>query len=279
MDGLNQEKTRLKIIELREKHGYTQTKLANLMGVSRTYYNGIENGTTKITEPYLKTLAEFYKVDIADIAVFSETFNEGLYQGLRIRRKLNFEGYDSMSMKLYVLGKKLETGRTCEPTLYPALKAMGYELEVVDIRDCDTATIPNDMLSMVNDNKIFILKKGIKKVGYWSPTNYFEFEKFITASIKGYINEISTESIKANARKTKDIYFTRDGKMRIRSLPPFMKAHSKMNSIKIETGEELHSIKRQVKEMQDTLSEYSKQLEEEEKNQKKENGDNNNENG
>ena len=48
-DNINQEATRQNIIALRTKHGYTQAYVAELMGGSRTTYNGIENGKVKIT--------------------------------------------------------------------------------------------------------------------------------------------------------------------------------------------------------------------------------------
>ena len=43
-DNINQERTRQNIIDLRKKHGFTQAKVADLIGGSRTTYNGIENG-------------------------------------------------------------------------------------------------------------------------------------------------------------------------------------------------------------------------------------------
>lgn len=263
MEKINQEETRNKIRKLRQEKGYSQTQLAKLMGVSRTYYNGIENGNTKITELYIKTLAEFYGVDVSDIAVFVQTFDEGFYRGLKVRNKLADSDFDSMSMKIYQLGKEIETGRKYTSTLYPALKAMGYTLEVVDIRDCDENTIPKDMLDAIQDNKIFILKKGNKKVGYWSPTNYYDFERFISASIKGYISDIAEESEKASKKQKQDIAFTADGRKFIRhNTTTFKKATWDDDHFVIKTGEELHSVRRQVKEMQQVLSEYSKQLDE-----------------
>ena len=49
-DNINQEQTRQNIVKLWKDHGYTQAKVAKLMGGSRTIYNGIENGKVKITE-------------------------------------------------------------------------------------------------------------------------------------------------------------------------------------------------------------------------------------
>ena len=43
-NNINQEQTRQNIVKLRKEHGYTQAKVAELMGGSRTIYNGIENG-------------------------------------------------------------------------------------------------------------------------------------------------------------------------------------------------------------------------------------------
>lgn len=260
MEKINQEQTRNKIKNLRLEKGYSQTKLAKLMGVSRTYYNGIENGTNKVTELYLKTLADFYGVDICDIAVFTQTFDEGFYRGLKVKQKLQEKDFDSMSMKIYQLGKEIETGKKYTSTLYPALKAMGYKLEVVDIRDCNEKTIPKDMLDSVQDNKIFVLKKGNKKIGYWSPTNYYEFERFITSAIKGYINDIADESEKAMKNQEEIIAFSNDGRFVYRKKLPFKKAKAKDNSFVLKSGEEMHSIRRQVREMQTVLQEYSEQL-------------------
>ncbi|MGN0621711.1 MAG: hypothetical protein ACI4I9_07580 [Porcipelethomonas sp.] len=61
-----------------------------------------------------------------------------------------------MSMKIYQLDKEIDTGRKYTSTLYPALKVIGYTLEVFDIRDCDENTIPKDMPDAIQDNKIFI---------------------------------------------------------------------------------------------------------------------------
>ena len=49
-------KTRQNIVKLRKEHGYTQAKVAELMGGSRTIYNGIENGKVKISEYYVHSL-------------------------------------------------------------------------------------------------------------------------------------------------------------------------------------------------------------------------------
>lgn len=108
-DNINQELTRQNIIELRKKHGYTQAKVAELMGGSRIIYNGIENGRVKITEYYVQTLADVYGVSFESIAVFASGYDEGFYQGMKARTKLNESQFDTQSMKVYHMGKELLT--------------------------------------------------------------------------------------------------------------------------------------------------------------------------
>ena len=86
-DNINQEQTRQNIIKLRKDHGYTQAKVAELMGGSRTIYNGIENGKVKIPEYYVQTLADVYGVEFESIAVFASGYDEVFYQGMQTRQK------------------------------------------------------------------------------------------------------------------------------------------------------------------------------------------------
>lgn len=260
-DRLNQELTRKRIIELREKHGYSQGQLVKLMGVSRTYYNGIENGKRKITELYVKTLADFYHLNVGDIAVFSQSYDEGFYQGMKVKEKLMSSEFDSMSMKIYQLGKELQTGKKYMSTLYPALKAMGYVIEVVDVQDCDSAKIPPEILETVTDGKLFVLKKGNKTVGYWSPSDFYSYEKYLTASIKGYIRELAESSDKAKENESDTVIaFSGGEKIVFHKKKTFFKVKKPDVSFRVQTPEENYSVKRQLEELKSTLDGYSEML-------------------
>lgn len=197
-DNINQELTRQNIFNLRKKYGYTQAKVAELMGGSRTIYNGIENGKVKITEYYVQTLADVYGVPFESIAVFASGYDEGFYQGMRTRKKLDESQFDNDSMKVYHMGKELLTGKKYTSTLYPAIKALGYAIEVVDIKDLDPAKIPQEVKDNIPDGKVFVITKGIKTVGYVAPSNYYNFEQFLNTAISGYLGEIHDSYLKAD---------------------------------------------------------------------------------
>ena len=197
-DNINQELTRQNIVKLRKEHGYTQAKVAELMGGSRIIYNGIENGKVKITEYYVQTLADAYGVPFDSIAVFASGYDEGFYQGMRTRQKLDESQFDNDSMKVYHMGKELLTGKKYTSTLYPAIKALVYAIEVVDIKDLDSAKIPQEVKDNIPDGKVFVIMKGIKTVGYVAPSNYYNFEQFLNTAINGYLGEIHDSYLKAD---------------------------------------------------------------------------------
>ncbi|MBR1751992.1 MAG: helix-turn-helix transcriptional regulator [Ruminococcus sp.] len=211
-DNINQELTRQNIYNLRKKYGYTQAKVAELMGGSRTIYNGIENGKVKITEYYVQTLADVYGVPFESIAVFASGYDEGFYQGMRTRQKLDESQFDNDSMKVYHMGKELLTGKKYTSTLYPAIKALGYAIEVVDIKDLDSAKIPQEVKDNIPDGKVFVIMKGIKTVGYVAPSNYYNFEQFLNTAINGYLGEIHDSYLKADKNPPSfKISYTRSG--------------------------------------------------------------------
>ena len=197
-NNINQELTRQNIFNLRKKYGYTQAKVAELMGGSRSIYNGIENGKVKITEYYIRTLADVYGVPFEDIAVFASGYDEGFYQGMKTRQKLDDSQFDSESMKVYQMGKELLTGKKYTSTLYPAIKALGYNIEVVDIKDLDPVKVPQEVKDNIPDGKVFIITKGIKTMGYVAPSDYYDFERFLNTAINGYLGEIHDSYLKAD---------------------------------------------------------------------------------
>lgn len=197
-DNINQERTRQNIIELRKKHGFTQAKVADLIGGSRTTYNGIENGKVKITEYYVQILADTFGVPFESIAVFASGYDEGFYEGMKTRSKRDESQFDTESMKVYHVGKELLTGKKYISTLYPSLKALGYTIEVVDIKDLDPVKIPKEVKDNIPDGKVFIITKGNKTVGYVAPSEYYNFERFLNTAINGYLDEVHDSYKKAD---------------------------------------------------------------------------------
>lgn len=216
-DNINQEATCQNIIALRTKHGYTQAYVAELMGGSRTTYNGIENGKVKITEYYVQTLANIYKVSFESIAVFASGYDEGFYQGMKAKQTLSESQFDTQSMKVYHMGKKLLTGKKYTSTLYPSLKAMGYTIEVVDMEELDPVKVPPEVRDNVPDGKVFVVTKGNKTIGYIAPSEYYTFERFLNTAINGYLDEVH-ESYKKADRNPSDysIIYSKDGKMKFK---------------------------------------------------------------
>lgn len=189
-DNINQELTRQNIIELRKKHGFTQVKVAELMGGSRSIYNGIENGKVKITEYYVQMLADVYGVSFESIAVFASGYDEGFYQGMKVKAAMKDSQFDTQSMKVYHMGKELLTGKKYTSTLYPSLKEMGYVIEVIDMEELDPVQIPPDVRENALDGKIFVIMKGNRTIGYAAPNDYYAFERFLNTAVKGFLDEV-----------------------------------------------------------------------------------------
>ncbi|MBQ8965440.1 helix-turn-helix transcriptional regulator [Ruminococcus sp.] len=249
-DNINQELTRQNIVKLRKEHGYTQAKVAELMGGSRTIYNGIENGKVKITEYYVQTLADVYGVGFESIAVFASGYDEGFYQGMQTKLKLDDSQFDSDSMKVYHMGKELLTGKKYKSTLYPALKAMGYRIEVVDIKDLDDNNIPKTVKEQVTDNKLFVLIKGLKNVCYLAPSQFYNFESFLNIAINGFLSEI-----KAEQKKAEGIRYTFNTPLtsKRRSAPSKASRFKNAKGYKIASPQDKRSAEQQMKEIQEEL--------------------------
>lgn len=259
-DNINQELTRQNIVKLRKEHGYTQAKVAELMGGSRTIYNGIENGKVKITEYYVQTLADAYGVPFDSIAVFASGYDEGFYQGMQTRQKLDDSQFDSDSMKVYHMSKELLTGKKYTSTLYPALKAMGYRIEVVDMNELDSINFPEEVKAQVTDNKVFIILKGFKTVGYLTPSQFYNFEGFLNTAINGYLSEI-----KENYKKTETNQFIlkqpykvsrKSSKTVGRSAIPNASRFKNAKGFKLGSPQDKKSAEQQMKQLEEDMRTY-----------------------
>lgn len=260
-DNINQELTRQNIVELRKKHGYTQAKIAELMGGSRTIYNGIENGKVKITEYYVQTLADAYGVTFESIAVFASGYDEGFYQGMQTRQKLDESQFDSESMKVYHMGKELLTGKKYKSTLYPSLKAMGYTIEVVDMDELDPAKVPQEVMENIPDNKVFVILKGNRTVGYVAPNEYYNFERFLNTAINGYLDEINESYKKADRIPPSfRISYDKTGKgvrkIKNANRPDIFRPvteHKGLKTYKIRSLQDEYSADKQMKQLQEDM--------------------------
>ncbi len=256
-DNINQELTRQNIVKLRKEHGYTQAKVAELMGGSRTIYNGIENGKVKITEYYVQTLADVYGVSFESIAVFASGYDEGFYQGMQARQKLDDNQFDSDSMKVYHMGKELLTGKKYTSTLYPALKSIGYNIEVVDIKDLDPVKVPQEVKDNIPDGKVFIITKGIKTMGYVAPNDYYIFERFLNTAINGYLSEIHESYLKADKMPPSfKILYEKNGKgikrKKSSGRPDLFKQTSQskgLKTVKLGSRQDKYSAEKQMKQL------------------------------
>ena len=61
--------------KLRERHGYTQLEMANLLGIDRSQYGKYENEYTTIPIKHLNTLCNYYNVSIDYIFDFTKNPN------------------------------------------------------------------------------------------------------------------------------------------------------------------------------------------------------------
>lgn len=256
-DNINQELTRQNIVKLRKEHGYTQAKVAELMGGSRTIYNGIKNGKVKITEYYVQTLADVYGVSFESIAVFASGYDEGFYQGMQTRQKLDDSQFDSDSMKVYHMGKELLTGKKYTSTLYLALKSIGYNIEVVDIKDLDPVKVPQEVKDNIPDGKVFIITKGIKTMGYVAPNDYYIFERFLNTAINGYLSEIHESYLKADKMPPSfKISYEKNSKgikrKKLSGRPDLFKQTSQskgLKTVKLGSRQDKYSAEKQMKQL------------------------------
>ena len=200
---INQIKTAENIIRVREEKKYSQTKVANEMGISRTHYCNIENGNRDITKEYLKRLADFFKVDYDDLAVYEEDYSKGFYDGLEYLRDFldeDYLGLKSLVFNFVSAGDKLKHNSL----LYPFLYSLGYEVFVLD--SCDVwkeynhpvpdsinengeveYTIP-DVYDFFREKYVYLIVKDGKGLTYCSPSDFKRFEKLVQDQVDVYFN-------------------------------------------------------------------------------------------
>ncbi len=199
LPGTLQERLR----ELREEHGYSsRQKLADAIGVDRTRYGRIENGTTKtISSDVLIKLAELYNVSTDYILGISNTPEKTYFDveelGLSIDAAKNlYSGkVDTRVVNCLLLNNKFALATKMMATYFSDSVAnlLAAHNEILDSSydflafNIENGTIPNDA-------EIKNLKKQIK--GTKIPANKYEFiniEKMLSAAVKEIHSDVQNE--------------------------------------------------------------------------------------
>ena len=189
--------------ELREEHGYSsRQKLADAIGVDRTRYGRIENGTTKtISSDVLVKLAELYNVSTDYILGISNTPEKTYYDieelGLSVDAAKNlYSGkVDARVINCLLLNNKFALATKMMATYFSDTVAnlLAAHNEILDSSydflafNIENGTIPND-------DDIKNLKKQIK--GTKIPANKYEFiniEKMLSAAVKEIHTDVQNE--------------------------------------------------------------------------------------
>lgn len=199
LPGTLQERLR----ELREEHGYSsRQKLADAIGVDRTRYGRIENGTTKtISSDVLVKLAELYNVSTDYILGISNTPEKTYYDieelGLSVDAAKNlYSGkVDARVVNCLLLNNKFALATKMMATYFSDSVAnlLAAHNEILDSSydflafNIENGTIPNDA-------EIKNLKKQIKSTKI--PANKYEFnniEKMLSAAVKEVHADVQNE--------------------------------------------------------------------------------------
>ncbi len=199
LPGTLQERLR----ELREEHGYSsRQKLADAIGVDRTRYGRIENGTTKtISSDVLIKLAELYNVSTDYILGISNTPEKTYFDveelGLSVDAAKNlYSGkVDTRVVNCLLLNNKFALATKMMATYFSDSVAnlLAAHNEILDSSydflafNIENGTIPNDA-------EIKNLKKQIK--GTKIPANKYEFiniEKMLSAAVKEIHSDVQNE--------------------------------------------------------------------------------------
>ena len=189
--------------ELREEHGYSsRQKLADAIGVDRTRYGRIENGTTKtISSDVLVKLAELYNVSTDYILGISNTPEKTYYDieelGLSVDAAKNlYSGkVDARVVNCLLLNNKFALATKMMATYFSDSVAnlLAAHNEILDSSydflafNIENGTIPND-------DDIKNLKKQIKSTKI--PANKYEFnniEKMLSAAVKEIHSDVQNE--------------------------------------------------------------------------------------
>lgn len=199
LPGTLQERLR----ELREEHGYSsRQKLADAIGVDRTRYGRIENGTTKtISSDVLVKLAELYNVSTDYILGISNTPEKTYYDieelGLSVDAAKNlYSGkVAARVVNCLLLNNKFALATKMMATYFSDAVAnlLAAHNEILD-SSYDFLAFNIEHGTIPNDDEIKNLKKQIK--GTKVPANKYEFtniEKMLSAAVKEIHNDVQNE--------------------------------------------------------------------------------------
>ncbi len=202
---INQRETIKNVIRIRTEKKISQAKAAAAIGLTRTYYNRIENFSKQIKMEHIYNLASLFNISVDDIVVYKKDYNEGFCDCIE---QLGNSFFDNIEYYLFGLDKYIEFSLGIESSMYLLLQEMGYKIE---LRGVDGAKVeyeffrlaPGDpgyddvvdeMVSVYDPRLDYdlaiLLKKKNGKMCYWSLPDYFAFEKYIKTSIQGYIDDL-----------------------------------------------------------------------------------------
>lgn len=205
---INQMETINNIKRIRTEKKISQAKAAAAIGLTRAYYNRIENFTIQIKKDHINNLASLFNVSVDDIVVYKKDYNEGFCDCLE---QYGHSFFDNIEYYLFGLDKYLEHSKYIESSMYLLLQEMGYEIELQGVDEakstlyCDLEDpryqnyqelFYDDKMNSIYYDQSFgydmaiLLKKKDRKMCYWSLEDYAAFEKYIKTSIQGYIDNL-----------------------------------------------------------------------------------------
>ena len=215
---INQRETIKNVIRIRTEKKISQAKAAAAIGLTRTYYNRIENFSKQIKMEHIYNLASLFNISVDDIVVYKKDYNEGFCDCIE---QLGNSFFDNIEYYLFGLDKYLEHSKYFESSMYLLLQEMGYkielrgvdgaevELEFFRVAPGDPDYIEDVEVNSVDDSSLeddlaILLKKKDRKMCYWPLKDYFAFEKYIKTSIQGYIDNL-VKDFKNNVKIREDL--------------------------------------------------------------------------
>lgn len=195
---LNQVKTVANLIKVRNSLKLTQTKFAKTADVSRTTYCGIENLKVKLTEDYLRHLAEKHGFDPDDVLVYNDYFN-GFEDGTKNTVKTIYE--KMFGVKIVNDNSTFQINKI--HLLYSILYLLGYEIKIIKSKDElefineklseKGKCLSLDLSSIFDNEYVVLVTMGNKVKFYWSFREFVALDRFISKSIRSLIkNNIVT---------------------------------------------------------------------------------------
>ena len=202
---INQMETINNIKRIRTEKKISQAKAAAAIGLTRAYYNRIENFTIQIKKDHINNLASLFNVSVDDLVVYKKDYNEGFCDCFE---QYGHSLFYNIEYYLFGLDKYLGHSMHIESSMYLLLQEMGYKIE---LRGVDGAKVESEFFRLapgdpgyddvvdemvsVYDPRLdydlaILLKKKNGKMCYWSLPDYFAFEKYIKTSIQGYIDDL-----------------------------------------------------------------------------------------